>query len=88
MSHYSLSKLIREVNRDPITRERYLRDPSIVIENYELTNEEKTALIAFDLRKLYALGVHGLLLRPFTIIHKISEPDYLKAIRSRPPDNP
>jgi len=30
---------------------------------------------------LYGMGVHGLLLRPFTILHKVAEPDYLKAIR-------
>jgi hypothetical protein len=25
--------------------------------------------------------VHGLLLRPFTLLHQMPEPDYLKAIR-------
>jgi hypothetical protein len=27
------------------------------------------------------MGVHGLILRPFTLLHEVSEPDYLKAIR-------
>jgi hypothetical protein len=28
------------------------------------------------------MGVHGLLLRPFTLLHQMPEPDYLKAIRA------
>jgi len=39
------------------------------------------ALLKLDVGALYAMGVHGLLLRPFTILHKVAEPDYLKAIR-------
>jgi hypothetical protein len=27
------------------------------------------------------MGVHGLLLRPFTIMHKMSDPEYIKAVR-------
>jgi hypothetical protein len=34
-----------------------------------------------NVRQLYAMGVHGLLLRPFTLLHNMPEPDYLKAIR-------
>jgi hypothetical protein len=32
-------------------------------------------------RALYDMGVHGLILRPFTILHKMSDPDYVKALR-------
>ena len=45
---------------------------------------ECAALVVRDYRRLYALGVHGLLLRPFSIIHQVSEPDYLFAIRGDP----
>jgi hypothetical protein len=38
-------------------------------------------LLKLDVGALYAMGVHGLLLRPFTILHKVAEPDYLRASR-------
>ena len=81
MSTYTLQKLLRDVNRNPVLRERYFAEKDAFVGDYALTPEERSAVLAFDVRKLYALGVHGLLLRPFTIIHKMSEPDYLRAIR-------
>lgn len=82
MSLYVLQKLIRDVNRKPECREAWFKDRSRFVENYELSEDERTALLELDIRKLYAMGTHGLLLRPFTIMHSISEPDYLEAIRS------
>jgi Aromatic-ring-opening dioxygenase LigAB, LigA subunit len=81
MSAYTLQKLVRDVNRNPVSRERYFAEKDAFVADYTLTPPERDAVLAFDVRKLYALGVHGLLLRPFTIIHKMSEPDYLRAIR-------
>jgi hypothetical protein len=81
MSVYSLQKLLRDVNRTPALRERYFSEKELFVEGYKLTPEERAAVLNFDVGGLYALGVHGLLLRPFTIIHKMSEPDYLRAIR-------
>lgn len=81
MSTYTLQKMLREVNRVPSARERYFAEKEAFVSRYALTDDERSAVLAFDVRKLYALGVHGLILRPFTIIHKMSEPDYLRAIR-------
>jgi hypothetical protein len=81
MSTYTLQKLLRDVNRNPALRERYFAEKDAFVASYALAPEERAAVLAFDVHKLYALGVHGLLLRPFTIIHKMSEPDYLRAIR-------
>ncbi len=81
MSAYTLQKLLRDVNRNPVLRERYFNEKDAFVADYALTPDERSAVLAFDVQKLYALGVHGLLLRPFTIIHKMSEPDYLRAIR-------
>lgn len=84
MSVYALQKLIREINRNPAVRERYQGEPEALLAEHDLSGEERAALAARDYRKLYALGVHGLLLRPFSIIHQVSEPDYLDAIRGDP----
>lgn len=81
MSIYSLQKLIREINRDPSMRERFMEAPDSVVAEWDLTEEERTALVVRDYGVLYRLGVHGLLLRPFSIIHQIAEPDYLRMIR-------
>jgi hypothetical protein len=81
MSLYALQKLIRDVNRDEAMRQRYFASPEKFADGYELTDAERTALLSLDLTRLYALGVHGLLLRPFSILHKVSEPDYLTQIR-------
>jgi hypothetical protein len=81
MSLYALQKLIRDVNRRPQSREAYFQSPAKFADNYDLAERERDALLKLDMGTLYGLGVHGLLLRPFTILHKVAEPDYLKAIR-------
>lgn len=82
MSLYALQKLIRDVNRSPHNRETYFGSPAEFAGRYELSPAERDALLAVDVGTLYAMGVHGLLLRPFSILHKVAEPDYLAAIRS------
>lgn len=80
MSLYQLQKLIYHVNRDPSHRERFRKDPTEFVKDYELTDDEKNAAFNVDVRQLYALGVHSLLLRPFTLLHKVSNEDYTKAL--------
>jgi Aromatic-ring-opening dioxygenase LigAB, LigA subunit len=81
MSTYALNKLLREVNRNPGIRERFLKDAGTVAAEYDLTEEERRAAVERDVSALYRLGVHGLILRPFTILHEMPEPAYLEAIR-------
>jgi hypothetical protein len=80
MSLYQLQKLIYHVNRDPSHRERYREDPAGFVKSYELSPEEERAVVRVDVRKLYTLGVHILLLRPFTLLHQVSNEDYAKAL--------
>jgi Aromatic-ring-opening dioxygenase LigAB, LigA subunit len=80
---YTLQKLIRDVDTKDDVRRAYFAAPAEVIARYELDPEEKTALLNQDFSALYRMGVHGLLLRPFSILHAVSEPDYLAAIRGR-----
>jgi hypothetical protein len=82
MSTYTLNKMIREINRDAGKREAYFKSPSDFAAGYPLSEEEREAFVALDYGKLYKLGVHGLILRPFSLIHKVPEPAYLGAIRS------
>ena len=81
MSAYGLNKMIRDYNRDPDCRQRQAASPAEFVREYDVSAEEATAFLANDVRALYKMGVHGLILRPYTIINKMSEPDYLRAIR-------
>ncbi|HEY4820931.1 MAG TPA: hypothetical protein VIH62_08790 [Xanthobacteraceae bacterium] len=85
MSVYTLQKLLRDVNRIPERRAAYFGSPAKFAEGYDLTERERDALLAFDVRALYDMGVHGLILRPFTILHKMSDPDYVKVLRGEQP---
>ena len=82
MSTYTLNKMIREINRDAVKREAYFKSSAEFAAGYQLTEEEREAFVALDYGKLYRLGVHGLILRPFSLIHKVPEPAYLGAIRA------
>ena len=84
MSLYALQKLIRDVNRRPACREAYFQSAETFAAGYDLSAEERAALVGLDVRTLYAMGVHGLLLRPFTLLRNMPEDDYLKAIRGEP----
>jgi hypothetical protein len=82
MSVYVLQKLIREVNRKPASRDAYFQSPEKYVEGHDLTPAERDAFLKVDVGALYAMGVHGLLLRPFTVItRKMPDADYVKAIR-------
>ncbi len=81
MSLYALQKLIRDINRKPDTRARFCSAPQELAAAYDLSDEERGALLSRDYGVLYRLGVHGLLLRPFSILGGAAEKDYLEAIR-------
>ena len=81
MSTYELQKLLRDVNRKPACRTAYFESPAKFAEGYDLTADEREALLKLNIETLYAMGVHGLILRPFSILHSVAEPAYLKAIR-------
>jgi hypothetical protein len=80
MSLYQLQKLIYHVNRDEAQRERYRQNPAEFVRGYDLTEQEAAAALNMNVRALYTLGVHSLLLRPFTLLHKVSNEDYAKAL--------
>ena len=83
MSIYQVQKLIQTVNREQKSREEFLESRESLADKFVLTTTEYQAIVELDINTLYEMGVHPLLLRPFTIIHGVSEPDYLKAIRER-----
>ena len=84
MSTYTLQKAIRNINRDMGVRQVFQADPVAFANGLDVPDEQRVALAARDYATLYRMGVHGLLLRPFSILHGVSEPDYLRLIREQP----
>jgi hypothetical protein len=81
MSAYTLNKMLREINRDPGARQRYSQDAEAFAAGFELAEEERHAFLTRDIGALYRLGAHGLILRPFTLLQQMPEPEYLRLIR-------
>ena len=75
MSAYTLNKMLREINRDPVARKRYFDDAQAFAADFELTEEERRAFLAHDIGALYRFGAHGLILRPFTLLQQMPEPE-------------
>ncbi|MFM8481092.1 MAG: hypothetical protein ACKOCF_07840 [Gammaproteobacteria bacterium] len=82
MSAYELQKLIFHTHTRAECRAHYLEDRSGFAARYELSDEERSALLNLDIGALYRLGVHPLLLRPFTDMNGISSPAHYAALRS------
>ena len=70
------------MNRDPQAREKYFSARETLLDEYLLDDHERSAVRDLSICTLYDMGVHPLLLRPFTIINGVSEKDYLAAIRT------
>jgi hypothetical protein len=81
VSLYQVQKLIYQLNRDPRARERYASERDAVLAEYELSEEERRAIIEPDIGLLYVLGVNGQLLMHFAALHKIEWNDYLERMR-------
>ena len=62
MSVYAVNYLCREVLRDHAFRAAMKADPAEAISSYDLTAEEREALLAGDVAKLYRLGVNAFLM--------------------------
>ena len=64
MSAYAVNKLCRDVLRDHAFRERMKTDPAggIAERKYDLTEEERRALLAGDVVTLHNLGVNDFMM--------------------------
>jgi len=81
MSLYQVQKFLFQLNRDPRHQEEYLADPVAAMADYELTAEERTALVEADIGLLFHLGVNGQILMHFAAFHHIEWNDYLQRMR-------
>ena len=81
MSLYYVQKFLYELNRDLDMQSRYEAGREAAIAKYELTNEERAALVEPDIGLLFHLGVNGQILMHFAALHQIPWADYLQLMR-------
>jgi hypothetical protein len=62
MSHYQVSKLLRDITRNTDLAKRCQSSIDSVFDDYQLDEQEKTALKNWQLRTLYEMGINPLLL--------------------------
>ena len=56
MSHYAVNSLLYRLKKDPEFRARFVQDPGAAIGDLDLTDAERAAFVARDLRKVNDLG--------------------------------
>ncbi len=81
MSLYYLQKFLYVLNRDELAQQRYRKDLDSLLNEYDLTEEEATALREGDIGLLYVLGVNGQILMHFAAFLGIEWFDYLDLMR-------
>jgi hypothetical protein len=81
MSLYYLQKFLYVLNRDEIAQERYRNDLDGLLGEYDLSDEEATALREGDIGLLYVLGVNGQILMHYAAFLGIEWFDYLDLMR-------
>ena len=81
MSLYQLQKFLYDINRDPTVQEKHRADLPVLLDRYELTGEERSALEAGDVGLIYVLGANGQLLMHYAALLGLSWPAYIQAMR-------
>ena len=76
-----VQKFLYQLNRDEELQARYRADPDVALRGYELTDEEREAVVRPDIGLLYHLGVNGQILMHFAALHHIEWADYLQLMR-------
>ena len=81
MSLYYVQKLLYQLNRDPRARDRFETDFERLLDEYDLTEEEKTALRVADIGLLYVMGVNGQILMHYAALRGFEWDRYIQAMR-------
>ena len=81
MSLYQLQKLLYGLNRDRATQEKYRTGLDELLDDFDLTDEERAALRDGDVGLLYVLGVNGQILMHYAAFLGIEWFDYLDLMR-------
>jgi len=81
MSLYQTQKFLFELNRGELAQDRYRNSSSELLAEFDLTDEESTALREGNIGLLYVIGVNGQILMHFAAFLGIEWFDYLDKMR-------
>ena len=81
MSLYYVQKLLYQLNRDPAVRKRFDADRATLLGEYELSDEERTAILDGDIGLLYVMGVNGQILMHYAALLGQPWDVYIDAMR-------
>lgn len=81
MSLYQMQKFLFDINRDPVVQRKFLADRAAVLEGYQLTSEERDAIVAGDIGLIYVLGANGQLLMHYAALLGMEWSAYIAAMR-------
>ena len=56
MSRYAVNNLLYRLKKEPEFRARFIADPAAALEGVDLSEPERAAFLARDMRKINALG--------------------------------
>jgi hypothetical protein len=76
MSLYGVQNAMYQLKKDKALQARFKQDAVRALEGHDLTAAERDALVAGDLAGLYRMGVHPLLLAPYSRMMGIPRPKY------------
>jgi Aromatic-ring-opening dioxygenase LigAB, LigA subunit len=81
MSLYGMQKFLYHLNRDPKVQQRFRDEPTAVLAEYPLNDDERGAVVRGDIGLIYVLGANGQLLMHFAAFLGMPWPAYLQAMR-------
>jgi hypothetical protein len=81
MSLYQLQKFLYDLNRDARVQQEYRADLGRLVERYELTDEERAAIVEGNVGLIYILGANGQLLMHYAAFLGMPWPAYIQAMR-------
>lgn len=81
MSLYQLQKFLYELNRDTRVQQDYRADLKGLLQRYELTDEERSAIVEGNVGLIYILGANGQLLMHYAAFLGMPWPAYIQAMR-------
>jgi hypothetical protein len=83
MSLYQVNKLLRDINRSLELARRCQSDPEVVLQQYDLTPDEREAITDWRVRKLYDMGANPLLLLVYSLASGKDLPAYVTAMNQK-----
>ena len=81
MSLYGMQKFLYHLNRDAKVQQGFKSEPATLLDEYQLTAQERAAIEAGDIGLLYVLGANGQLLMHFAAYLSMPWADYIQAMR-------